>query len=150
MAAALARKLGRDSIDLDSFISEREGRTAAEIIEQNGETAFREIETQALRDALEGTAARVIALGGGAWTIEANRALVGHHGCFSVWLDTPFELCWKRITANPNPIRPLAPNRESAQRLHKSRHSSYLLAQLRVDATKEPAEIVKAITRSLS
>ena len=150
VAEALARQLGCNAIDLDSFITEREGRSPAKIIEQDGEPSFRKIETHALRGVLANGDARVVALGGGAWTIEANRALVTQQNCLSIWLDAPFELCWERITANPKAIRPLAPNRESAQRLHESRRASYLLAQLRVDATKGLAEIVNEITRSIS
>jgi len=150
VAQTLARELGCGMIDLDSFITERGGRSPAEIIEHEGELSFREIETRALDDVLEKGDARVIALGGGAWTIAANRALIAQHGCSSVWLDAPFELCWERITANPKTIRPLAPNRERARKLHESRRVSYVLAQLRVDAAKGLAEIVDEITRSIS
>jgi shikimate kinase len=149
VAKTLARQLGCTMIDLDSFITEREGRSPAEIIAQDGESSFRSIETRALGDVLENNDPRVIALGGGAWTIEANRALIAQHDCLSVWLDAPFELCWARITANPKTIRPLAPNRETAQKLHQSRQVSYLLAQQRVDATKGLSEIVSEITRGL-
>lgn len=149
VAKALARQLGCDSIDLDSFITERGGRSPAEIIEQDGEAVFREIETRALRDALETSATRVIALGGGAWSIEANRALVAEHDCLSVWLDAPFELCWQRITENAKTIRPLAPDRESALRLHESRRASYLLAKLHVDTKQGLAEIISEIKRCI-
>jgi shikimate kinase len=143
VADALARRLGCDSIDLDSLITEREGRSPAEIIEHDGETAFREIETRALGDALERTDARVIALGGGAWTIEANRALVAEHDCLSVWLDAPFEVCWKRITSSAM-VRPLAPDRGVAQELYRKRGALYGLAALRVDAFEEESADVKA------
>ena len=133
VAKALARQLGCDSIDLDSFIKEREGRSPAEIIEQDSEAAFRLAETNSLREVLEQNPARVIALGGGAWTVEANRALVAEHNCVSVWLDAPFALCWRRITAS-NTIRPMAPNRESAEKLFYSRARSYQLADIRLDA----------------
>jgi shikimate kinase len=149
VARTLAREMGCRMIDLDSFITEREGRSPAEIIAQDGESSFRKIETRALNDTLENGDPRLIALGGGAWTIEANRALVAQHDCLSVWLNSPFKLCWERITANPKTIRPLAPNRETAQKLHASRRASYRLAQLHVDATKGLAEIVSDITRGL-
>ena len=149
VAKTLARQLGCNVIDLDSFITEREGRSVAEIIAQDGEASFRSVETQALGDALENGGPHVISLGGGAWTVEANRALVSQHDCLSVWLDAPFELCWERITANPKTIRPLAPNRETAQKLHESRRASYRLAQLHVDATKGLAEVVSEISRSV-
>ena len=136
VAEALARQLHCDSIDLDSFITEQEGRSPAEIIQQDGELVFREIETDALRDVLEKREARVIALGGGAWNIEANRALIAKHDYLSVWLDAPFELCWERI-ASGNTIRPMAPDRESAKRLFESRRVGYGLAEFKVTPTRQ-------------
>ena len=149
VAAALAERLGCAMVDLDSFITDREGRSPAEIIAQDSESSFREIETQALRVVLEENVARVIALGGGAWMIEANRELVAQHDCLSVWLDAPFELCWERITAS-GAVRPLAPDRESAQMLYESRQASYELAQLRIDASagKGLAEILVQTDRA--
>ena len=131
VARALAQRLGREMIDLDSFITESEGRSPARIIEEDGEPAFREIETHALRDVLKPDDARVIALGGGAWTIAANRALVAQNDCLSVWLDAPFELCWERITSSGDE-RPLAPDRESSYRLYESRCENYQLANARI------------------
>jgi shikimate kinase len=151
VADALARQLGCESMDLDSFITQSEGRSPAEIIEQDGEAAFREIETQALRDALESNDARVIALGGGAWPVDANRALVAEHNCLSVWLDAPFELCWDRIISSANTIRPMAPDRERAQRLFQVRRDSYELAHLRLvmSKTTAPDETVVELATSL-
>ena len=120
-------------VDLDSFITGREGNTPAEIIVQDSEPSFRKIETQALKAVLEENPARVIALGGGAWMIKANRALVAQHDCLSVWLDAPFELCWERIQSSGT-NRPLAPDRESAQALYNSRRLTYSLAEIRIDS----------------
>jgi len=133
VAKALAERLGCAMVDLDSFITDREGRSPAEIIVQDSEPQFREIEKRALKVVLEENAARVIALGGGAWMIEANRALVAQHDCLSVWLDAPFELCWERIQSSGTP-RPLAPERESAEALYDSRRPAYGLAQIRIDS----------------
>lgn len=149
VAEELARRLGCGMIDLDSFIAEREGRSPAEIIKQDAEPAFRAIETRALQAVLENDAARVIALGGGAWTIQANRTLAEEYDCLSVWLDAPFELCWQRIASSGNTIRPLAPNRESAQTLYESRRASYELAELHVDSRHDPvAEIARFVPTS--
>jgi shikimate kinase len=136
LVEALGRKLGCQVTDLDSFITEREGRSPAEIIAQAGEPEFREVETVALRDVLENNEAQVIALGGGAWANEANRALVAAHGCLSVWLDTPFELCWERI-ASSETTRPLAPDRISAKKLYNDRRDSYRLSEQQVKVSIE-------------
>ena len=151
VANALARQLACDSMDLDSFITQRERRSPAKIIEQDGEAAFREIETQSLREALEKTNARVIALGGGAWTLDANRALIVGHNCLTVWLDAPFELCWERIISSANTIRPMAPDRERAQRLFQVRREGYELAQIRLmmSQTMTPDETAAKLATSL-
>ena len=149
VADALARKLGCAMIDLDSFITDREGRSPAEIIAQESEPSFRELETRALKVVLEENAARVLALGGGAWTIEANRALVAQHNCVSVWLDAPFELCWERIQSS-GMSRPLAPERESARELYEARRMSYELAQVRIDVMLTGFKIIGEIQARLS
>jgi len=136
VAEVLALQLGCQAIDLDSLITERESRSPAEIIQQDGEPAFREIETDALRKVLENKKHRVIALGGGAWTIEANRAMVAKHDCLSVWLDAPFELCWERISASVTG-RPLAPDRASAERLYDDRRASYELSERHLNVSHE-------------
>src|SRR6266404_3543728 len=133
VAGALARRLGCAMVDLDSFITDREGHTPAEIIVQDSEPSFREIETRALKVVLEENAARVIALGGGAWMMQANRALVAQHDCLSVWLDTPFALCWERIQSSGT-NRPLALERQSAKALFHSRCPAYGLAEIRIDS----------------
>ena len=132
VSTALARRLGCKMIDLDSLITKSEGRSPAEIIQQDGEEAFRAIERRALQNALKNNEAGVIALGGGAWTIEANRALIAQHNCLTVWLDAPFDLCWRRIISSGHTIRPLAPDRESTRSLYKSRRRQYALVQLRL------------------
>ena len=113
VAKELSRQLDSKFIDLDSFITERNGRSPAEIIQQDGETLFREIETLALRDVLQDRKASSIALGGGTWTIPANRTLVALHDCLSIWLDVPFEVCWHRIMTSSKTVRPLAPDRDT-------------------------------------
>jgi shikimate kinase len=135
LARALAIRLNCAMIDLDSFITEREGQSPAEIIQAKSESEFREIETRALRDVLEQNNARVIALGGGAWTIEGNRELVNQHDCLSVWLDAPFELCWQRITSG-HEVRPLASDRETAQKLYDDRRATYELTSLRIGVSE--------------
>ncbi|HLL71855.1 MAG TPA: shikimate kinase [Pyrinomonadaceae bacterium] len=154
VARALAARLGCAMLDTDEAIIEREGRTVASIIDADGEARFRRLESDALRDALRAGDARVIALGGGAWTIEENRALVAAtHDCIAVWLDAPFELCWQRITNAADNTRPLARERECAHALYTARRAAYELAALRVQVDDErsaedtAAEIASIIGR---
>ena len=131
VAYKLARRLNCRAIDLDDLITQRERRSPQEIIEQDGEDAFRTIETDLLRKALIEVSARVLAVGGGAWTIPENRKMIEAHKARTVWLDAPFELCWKRIETGRE-ARPLARSREMAQRLYEERHPIYALANLRI------------------
>jgi len=148
VAKELARQWDCDHVDLDSFITERHGRSPAEIIQQDGEENFREIETLALRDVLQNKDVRVIALGGGTWTIPANRTLAALHDCLSVWLDAPFELCWKRIK-EARTVRPLAPDRDTALARYESRRGDYATAEkpIAVDEFDSPEALARQILR---
>lgn len=65
LGADLARRTKRTFVDLDQITPGLLGRTSpAEALEQDGQQAFRQAETQALRAALK-KGASVIALGGG-------------------------------------------------------------------------------------
>jgi len=137
VAGELALRLACHMIDLDSFITDRSGRGPAEIIREDGEDFFREVETRTLRYVLENVEAEVVALGGGTWTMAANRDLIAKHEGLTVWLDTPFDLCWQRIAANDGGTRPLAPDPTTARELYERRRASYGLADLRIEVTGE-------------
>lgn len=149
VAAALAEQLGCALIDLDRFVAGREGRTAQMIIDEDGEPRFREIESEALGDALKMDAG-VLALGGGTWTIERNRALIAEHGGLTVWLDAPFELCWRRIESATH-ARPLARDPAKARALYDARRADYGRASLRVkvDERTSARAIAEEIVRAL-
>lgn len=149
VAAALAERLGCRAIDLDEFIAGRERRTAQMIIDEDGEPRFRELETEALRAALR-TDACVVALGGGAWAIERNRALVAEHAALTVWLDAPFELCWERIEGCGQ-TRPLARERSKALKLYHERRAHYGLASVhvKVEAEMSARAIAEGILQEL-
>ena len=149
VGAALARQLDGHFVDLDSFITETEQRSPAEIIQVDGEVPFRELETLALRNVLADTSANVIALGGGTWTTPANRTLVALYDCLTVWLDAPFELCWKRIKESHGTIRPMAPDRATGEARFAARAKDYALAERRVPVA-EPDSADTIIIRILN
>lgn len=126
VAKHLASMLECERIDLDAVITESERRSIAEIIEQVGIEKFREIETANLRRILEENA-RIIALGGGAWTVEENRRLIKARNFTTVWLESTFEHCWLNISASKR-VRPLARNKSDARRLFEERQKVYCLA----------------------
>lgn len=139
VAKTLARRLDCRMIDLDEFIAAVTGHSIRALIDEDGVARFREVETRALRDALEDEAARVIALGGGTWTVERNRALLDKHNCLTVWLDAPFDLCWRRIESIKD-ARPLARDKEKARRLYDERQAIYKLAMFRVEVDEKILE----------
>lgn len=135
VARALALLLAAEMIDLDEAITREALRSPGEIIESDGEAAFREIETRALAGVLASERNEVIALGGGAWTLPRNRDLIKSKGALSVWLDAPFDLCWSRIQ-NSEAHRPLARTEASARALYDHRREQYRLADLSISADK--------------
>ena len=143
VARTLARHFDLPLVDLDQRIAEQHGRTAAQLIVEEGEPAFRAIETSTLRELLEEAAPGVIALGGGAWITAANRDLIQQHQGVTIWLDTPFELCWQRIEASPQD-RPLGRTRAQAEQLYHDRRAIYQLAgiHLPVLAQETTADLV--------
>ena len=61
----LAEKCHRPLIDTDHYIEQQQGRSVPEIFAQEGEEAFRDMETQALQKLIRDENPMVIALGGG-------------------------------------------------------------------------------------
>ncbi len=135
---ALARLLHCEVTDLDQSLCQREQCSIPELIEAKGEAYFRRRETDALRNVLATNGdGGVLALGGGTWTVERNRALLIERGYYSVWLDAPFGLCWQRIVSDACHERPLAQNRAAAQKLYDERRALYELADRRVEVIAE-------------
>lgn len=149
VAKELAMMRNERWVDLDSRIAIGQGRRPAQIIVAEGEAVFREMETTELQIVLSESVDDIIALGGGAWLIERNRELLREHDALTVWLDAPFDLCWKRIEAADEP-RPLAASRKAAQELYVARRNVYSLANLHVQVGGEaPREIAKMIASVL-
>lgn len=149
VARELARRRDVAMVDLDDWIIARVGRSPAQLINEDGERAFREIETNALRELLQSGGAGVIALGGGAWIEEANRDLIEQYRCLTVWLDTPFEICWERIAASEED-RPLGRTREEAEARYNLRKPIYAMAQLHIPVTQNIDELMLTIGKCLT
>lgn len=82
VAAELGRRLGAEVRDTDADVEAREAMTVQDIFLTHGETRFRELERDAVSEALA-THDGVLALGGGAVTTEAvRRSLDGHRVVF--------------------------------------------------------------------
>src|SRR5260370_1273966 len=92
---ALAEHLEFDFFDLDELIEACAGKSVQAIFAELGEAEFRGLEHEAIR-ACKDRSRAVIALGGGAYVSEQNRALLRTIGR-AVWLDCPLEICLRRI-----------------------------------------------------
>ncbi|MDZ4177770.1 MAG: shikimate kinase [Coriobacteriia bacterium] len=68
----VAERLGLSFVDLDERIEAREGKPVAELFQDRGEQAFRELESDAL-DALSAEEPSVVACGGGIIVRDSNR-----------------------------------------------------------------------------
>src|SRR5258708_37044986 len=124
VAKVVAARVDCGLADLDDIISDQTNMSVPDLINEQGESSFRDAETAALQLILDRQTPRIIALGGGAWTLERNRDLINKHGCIAVFLDAPFDLCWQRITNHPVP-RPLALDEVTALPLFSDRPSPY-------------------------
>ena len=89
----LARRMGRPFADLDKLIEEQAGRTIPEIFAQEGEAAFRSLESQVVREAGRETG-RVVSTGGGVVTRQENRAPLRQNGVI-VHVTRPLSLLSK-------------------------------------------------------
>lgn len=102
-------------IDLDSYIEKKAGKTIPEIFEQDGEKAFRELETRYIAEISSETSSTVIACGGGAMLNPENAEIAKSAGEV-VFLNLPFETCYKRIAGDRN--RPIVV-RNTKKQLHE-------------------------------
>jgi len=118
----LAAHLETGMVDLDHYIVEKAGRSIPEIFAELGEDAFRDMESEALREVLSKPA--VIATGGGVVMREANRVLLKSHPPV-IWLKCSPESLAKRIDGDSN--RPLIAAGDTLKKLQELAEIRYPL-----------------------
>jgi len=118
----LAAHLGLPLIDLDNMIVEQAGCSIPEIFARDGEEAFRDMETAALRDALGRRA--VIATGGGIVMRAENMAMLKEHPPV-IWLKASPEFLADRIDGDAN--RPLIAAGDTLNKLQELARVRYPL-----------------------
>jgi len=111
----LAGRLRRPFLDLDEQIESREGRSIAKIFAEDGEEAFRRIESETVA-ALVFDRPSVIATGGGTFLDAGNRRVLCKLGVV-VCLVVSFDTILRRVKRKPN--RPLAKGADAGARLHR-------------------------------
>ena len=116
VAKALARRLNKEFIELDSLIQEKAGKGIPAIFQQDGEPAFRRLETE-VTEQVAGRKNAVIAGGGG---IVLNQINIEHlkKECVIVYLTASPEIILKR-TAGAKNKRPLLEVADRAQRVRE-------------------------------
>ncbi len=128
IARHLAKILKCPRLDLDARIEKQHGQPVSELILGLGVDRYRDVESDALALLLDEPTPAIVALGGGAFTIERNRKMIKEKGHTSVWLESTFEHCWMNIQRSKK-VRPLAKDRETTRRLFDERMASYCLAE---------------------
>ena len=139
----LAGKLKCPFIDLDAEIVAKAGRSINEIFAEDGEAAFRVLESACL-DHVMRLGCAVIATGGGAVNSDANRALMRASGMV-VNLTASFDLIMERLSGATN--RPLYAGDDPAKRvkaLMEQREQFYGDADIRIDTDGKSVEDVAA------
>lgn len=137
----LAQRLGWKSIDTDEMIERQAGKTIAKIFEEDGETAFREIESQVARS-LEQLEGYVIATGGGLVLRPENLAALERAGRV-VLLDATAETIYERTKRHSH--RPLLRGPDplgNIRRLLEERRPAYGRIGLRVTTDRRGHENV--------
>lgn len=143
----LSRSLGWRLVDLDKEIRRRESSSIPEIFERHGEAHFREVEHEALADAL-GSSESVIACGGGAVVDPRNRELLG--GAATVFLHEDAESLYERTRGKGRPLAG-ASFEEFAARYEERMPHYREVAGLRLHVGNRPAKkVAREIERWLN
>ena len=135
----LAQNLKLPFVDLDRMIEAQAGLSIPQIMEAQGESVFREMETTALRNNV-GEKESVIALGGGALLRDENRAFTENNGQILV-LMADLETLIRRLNVDAETRPLLAGNlREKLTYLLAKRNEHYNSFQLRMDVNDDVIE----------
>lgn len=118
LGKALATQLGKTFFDTDDEIVKTAGKPIPEIFRDEGETAFRNMETEVIRR-ISAEQGAVIATGGGVPLKEENMRLLKGNGIV-LFLDAPLE------TLIATPDRPLSSTPEALRQRYEERYPIYL------------------------
>ncbi len=117
IGAAISAKTGRELIDTDELIVEMAGMPITEIFSRFGEAHFRDLETEAVKQAAARSGV-IIATGGGAVLRSENVAALKMNGRI-FYIDRPLSMLL------PTDDRPLAGTREAIIKRFEERHEIY-------------------------
>ncbi len=148
---ALAARLGWPHLDSDAQVEQRTGRTVPEILEEDGEAAFRAEEKRALVEAATSDGPVVVSVAGGAVVDPDNRKRIRAAGTV-VWLRAEVPSLLSRVGDGDG--RPLLKGdlAGNLSRLYAQRLPIYEeLADVVVDVDAvPPTEVVDRIVKAMS
>lgn len=132
----VAKRMGFQFIDTDALIVERAGKSIPAIFAEQGEEAFRDLETAAI-ESIAHFSRCVISTGGGAVLRERNRALLRELG-FVVLLTASEDVLWERVSRNnKRPLLQTENPRETLSKMLAVRKEAYeAAAESIVDTTE--------------
>lgn len=142
VGALLSERLGKAFYDTDEELSKKIGNIS-EYINKNGEAAFREAESETIKELAGNTTGAVISTGGGAVLKYENVEALRRNGRI-YFIDRDISL----IT--PTKSRPLSSNREKLQKLYNERYEIYLSScDRRIENNGSPEECADKITEDI-
>ncbi len=130
----VARRLGREFVDMDALIEAREGMAVAQIFAQRGEAHFRLLEAALCRE-LAAQPGRVIATGGGALIPDKNRETLGASGPVICLTATPDDILRRVASAADRPLLSVADPCAEIERLLAARREAYTAIPWQIDTT---------------
>ena len=138
----LATRLGLPFVDADTEIEMAAHMTIPEIFAQRGEAEFREGERRVISRVLTTRAPLVLATGGGAFMNAETRARVKELG-ISVWLKAEPDVLMRRVRKRSNrPLLQTADPEATLRRMLAEREPVYALADITIQSSDEPHELV--------
>lgn len=142
----LAKKKKWRFVDLDDLIELREKRSIADIFAKEGESLFRRLEKQALKEVVK-ESRFVVACGGGIVTNEGNIKIMKDSGII-ICLSARSEVILKRICGSMHrPLLNVENPKERIGLLLKLRSPYYALADKTIDTSRLS---VKEVTQKIS
>jgi shikimate kinase len=131
VGAALASRLGWRHVDLDEEIVRRAGKPIADIFREEGEAAFRALETECTRELL--SRPRMVFSPGGGWVTNPGVQEWIPEQTLTVWLRVSPETALERVRGDAGgPERPLLSTPDPGARIRRllaEREPAYAVAR---------------------
>ncbi|MBQ7089495.1 MAG: shikimate kinase, partial [Clostridia bacterium] len=135
----LSKQLGMSFADTDHLLTKRAGKSPAEIIKNDGETAFRDLESAVISEQVGSLNGCVIATGGGAILRDENVKNLKKNGRL-IFLDRPLDEL--AITND----RPLSGNRSLLEQRYHERYDRYCSVS---DWVISPASVLEDVCKKI-